>query len=158
MARSLADVEVGAPGPVMARAARQYWLVKSEPDAFSWDQQVANGVEPWTGVRNHSAKLHLKAMRVGDRAFFYHSNVGKEVVGVVEVARAAYPDPTASSGDWVAVDMKAVRPMPRPVTLAAMKADPALEGLALIRQSRLSVVPVSEAHWRHICRLGGDTG
>ena len=79
----------------------QYWLVKSEPDAFSWDQQVANGVEPWTGVRNHSAKLNLKAMKNGDRAFFYHSNEGKEIVGVVEVVREAYPDPTAEKGDWV---------------------------------------------------------
>ena len=92
-----------------------YWLVKSEPDAFCWDQQVANGVEPWTGVRNHTAKNHLKAMRKGDRAFFYHSNVGKEIVGVVEVVREAYPDPTAKEGDWVCVDMKAVGPMPKPV-------------------------------------------
>jgi predicted RNA-binding protein with PUA-like domain len=132
-----------------------YWLVKSEPDAFGWDQQVANGIEPWTGVRNHAAKLNLKAMRRGDRAFFYHSNIGKEIVGVVEVAREAYPDPTAEGGDWVCVDMRAVAPMPRPVTLLQMKADPALEGLALIRQSRLSVMPVSDAHWAHICRLGG---
>ena len=135
-----------------------YWLVKSEPDAFSWDQQVAHGIEPWTGVRNHAAKLNLKAMRVGDRAFFYHSNIGKEIVGVVEVAREAYPDPTAEGGDWVCVDMRAVGPMPVPVTLARIKADPALEGLLLIRQSRLSVVPVSEAHWAHICRLGGWRG
>ena len=132
-----------------------YWLVKSEPDAFGWPDQVAHGVEPWTGVRNHAAKNNLKAMRRGDRAFFYHSNIGKEVVGVVEVVREAYPDPTAQSGDWVCVDMRAVAPMPRPVTLAAMKADPALAGLALIRQSRLSVMPVSELHWAHICRLGG---
>jgi predicted RNA-binding protein with PUA-like domain len=142
----------------MPAASRQYWLVKSEPDAFSWDQLVERGVEPWTGVRNHSAKLHLKSMRIGDRAFFYHSNVGKEVVGVAEVVREAYPDPTAETGDWVAVDMKAVAPIPHPVTLAAMKADPALEGLALIRQSRLSVVPVSAEHWRHICRLGSAKG
>lgn len=132
-----------------------HWLVKSEPDAFSWDQQVANGVEPWTGVRNHAAKGHLKAMKKGDRAFFYHSNEGKEIVGIVEVARAAYPDPTAESGDWVCVDMKAVRPVPRPVTLAAIKADPDLEGLLLIKQSRLSVMPVSPEHWKHICKLGG---
>ena len=132
-----------------------YWLVKSEPDAFSWDQQVAHGIEPWTGVRNHAAKLNLKAMRVGDRAFFYHSNIGKEIVGVVEVAREAYPDPTAEGGDWVCVDMRAVGPMPAPVTLARIKADPALEGFLLIRQSRLSVVPVSDAHWAHICGLGG---
>jgi predicted RNA-binding protein with PUA-like domain len=135
-----------------------HWLVKSEPDAFSWDQQVANGVEPWTGVRNHTAKLNIKAMRVGDRAFFYHSNVGKEIVGVVEVVREAYPDPSAESGDWVCVDMRAVGPMPAPVTLAQMKDDPKLEGFELIRQSRLSVVPVSEAHWAHICRLGGWKG
>ena len=133
----------------------QHWLVKSEPDAFSWEQQVAHGVEPWTGVRNHSAKLNLKAMQQGDRAFFYHSNVGKEIVGVVEVAREAYPDPTAESGEWVCVDMRALRPMPRPVTLAAIKADPALADMALIRQSRLSVCPVTPAQWAHICKLGG---
>jgi predicted RNA-binding protein with PUA-like domain len=97
-------------------------------------------------------------MRLGDRAFFYHSNVGKEIVGIVEVVREAYPDPTAESGDWVCVDMKAVGPVPKPVTLVQIKADPALEGLLLIRQGRLSVMPISPAHWRHICRLGGLTG
>lgn len=132
-----------------------YWLVKSEPDAFSWDQQVANGVEPWTGVRNYMARNNLKAMKKGDRALFYHSNVGKEIVGVVEVVREAYPDPSAESGDWVSVDMRAVAPMPRPVTLVEIKADPALAEMALVRQSRLSVMPVSKAHWEHICRLGG---
>lgn len=132
----------------------QFWLVKSEPDAFSWEQQVANGVEPWTGVRNHSAKLNLKAMKRGDRAFFYHSNIGKEIVGVVEVVREAYPDATAEKGDWVCVDVKAVGPMPRPVTLAEIKADPALADLALVRLSRLSVAPVPADHWTHICRLG----
>ena len=132
-----------------------YWLVKSEPDAFSWDQQVANGVEPWTGVRNHSAKLNLKAMQKGDLAFFYHSNIGKQIVGVVQVAREAYPDPTAESGDWVCVDMKAVRPMPKPVSLVDIKATPELAELALIRQSRLSVMPVSKPHWDRICRMGG---
>ena len=136
----------------------QYWLVKSEPDAFSWDQQVANKVEPWTGVRNNTARLNLKAMKTGDLAFFYHSNVGKEIVGVVKVAREAYPDPTADSGDWVCVDMAAVGPMPKPVTLAQIKADPKLADLALVRQSRLSVSPVSKAHWDHICRLGGWRG
>ena len=120
-----------------------FWLVKSEPEAFGWADQVARGVEPWTGVRNHSAKLHLKAMRLGDRAFFYHSNTGKEIVGVVEVAREAYPDPTADSGDWVCVDMEAVAPVPRPVTLTEIKATPALADLALVRMSRLSVLPVS---------------
>jgi predicted RNA-binding protein with PUA-like domain len=132
------------------------WLVKSEPDAFSWDQQVANGVEPWTGVRNHQAKLNLKAMAVGDQAFFYHSNVGKEIVGIVKVVRAAYPDPTAESGDWVCVDMKAVRKLKRPVTLAEMKADPALAGFALLRFSRLSVAPVEQVYWEHILRLAAQ--
>ena len=136
----------------------RHWLVKSEPDAFSWDEQAARGVEPWTGVRNHAAKLNLKAMRHGDRAFFYHSNIGREIVGVVEVAREAYPDPTAEGGDWVCVDMRALGAMPRPVTLAQMKADPALAELPLIRQSRLSVSPVSDLHWAHICRLGGWEG
>jgi len=131
-----------------------FWLMKSEPDAFSWDQQVANGVEPWTGVRNHSAKLNLKAMKKGDLAFFYHSNEGKEIVGVVRIVREAYPDPTADKGDWVAVDVKAVAPMPVPVTLVAIKAEPALADLALVRQSRLSVMPVSNSHWNQICKMG----
>ena len=132
-----------------------YWLVKSEPDAFSWEQQVKNGVEPWTGVRNHSAKLNLKAMKKGDLAFFYHSNIGKEIVGIVKVAREAYPDPTAESGDWVCVDMRAVKPVPKPVTLASIKADPRFKDLALVRLSRLSVVPVSAEHWTQLCELGG---
>jgi predicted RNA-binding protein with PUA-like domain len=132
-----------------------YWLVKSEPEAFSWDQQVANNIEPWTGVRNHMAKNNLKAMRKGDLAFFYHSNTGKQIVGIVEVAREAYPDPTAESGDWVSVDMRAVRPLPKPVTLADIKADPTFADLALVRLSRLSVVPVSKAHWDKLCRMGG---
>ncbi len=132
-----------------------FWLVKSEPAAFSWAEQVARGVEPWTGVRNHAAKNNLKAMRRGDRAFFYHSNDGREIVGVVEVVREAYPDPTAEGGDWVAVDMKAVGAMPRPVSLATIKADSALADLALVRLSRLSVSPVAPAHWRRICALGG---
>ena len=132
-----------------------YWLVKTEPEAFSWDQQVANRIEPWTGVRSHQAKTNLKAMQKGDRAFFYHSNTGKEIVGVVQVARAAYPDPTAEDGDWVCVDMQAVGPVKRPVTLAAMKADPALEGFSLLKLSRLSVVPVAAEHWAHICKLAG---
>jgi predicted RNA-binding protein with PUA-like domain len=134
---------------------RAYWLVKTEPEAFGWAEQVAHGVEPWTGVRNHAAKLHLKAMRVGDQAFFYHSGVAKEIVGIVEVARAAYPDTTAESGDWVCVDLRTVGPMSKSVSLAAIKADPALADLEMLRQSRLSVSPVSAANWAHICRLGG---
>lgn len=135
--------------------SRSYWLVKSEPDAFSWDEQVANDVEPWTGVRNHQAKKNLAAMKKGDRAFFYHSNVGREIVGVVKIVKEAYPDPSAESGSWVCVDVKAVGPMPRPVTLAEIKASPDLAELALVRQSRLSVVPVSEEHWDILCGMGG---
>jgi predicted RNA-binding protein with PUA-like domain len=134
-----------------------HWLVKSEPDAFSWDQQVQNGTEPWTGVRNALASNNLKAMKRGDRAFFYHSNTGREIVGVVEVAREAYPDPTDATGRWVCVDVKAVGPLPQPVTLAAIKADPDFADLALVRMSRLSVMPVSDAHWARLCKLGGWT-
>ena len=132
------------------------WLVKSEPHAFSWDQHVTRGVEPWTGVRNHQAKNNLIAMRLGDRAFFYHSTVGKQIVGVVEVVREAYPDPTGE--EWACVDLKAVGPLPRPVGLAAIKRDPALAGMALLRLSRLSVAPVGGSEWAHICGLGGFKG
>ncbi|HEY8613472.1 MAG TPA: EVE domain-containing protein [Roseomonas sp.] len=132
-----------------------YWLVKSEPDAFSWEEQVKNGIEPWTGVRNAQAANNLRAMKTGDQAFFYHSNEGREIVGVVEVAREAYPDPTDEAGRWCCVDMRAVKPVPKPVALAAMKAEPRLDGLALIRQSRLSVVPVSAEHWAVISAMAG---
>lgn len=127
--------------------------MKSEPDVFGWEQQVAVGTEPWTGVRNHSAKLNLAAMRLGDKAFFYHSNIGKAVVGVVEVVREAYPDPTAAEGPWLSVDVRTVAALPRAVTLSEIKADPALADMALIRMSRLSVSPVSEPQWRHVLRM-----
>lgn len=136
----------------------QHWLVKSEPDSFSWDQQVANGTEPWSGVRSHQAKRNLAAMRIGDRVFFYHSNVGREIVGVVEVVREAYPDPTATEGDWVAVDMRAVGPVKTHVTLTQMKADPALAEFALVKYGRLSVVPVRPDEWRHVAKLAGLKG
>ncbi|MDN3567519.1 EVE domain-containing protein [Paeniroseomonas aquatica] len=132
-----------------------HWLVKSEPDAFSWDQQVEAKVEPWTGVRNALAAINLRAMRQGDLAFFYHSNIGKEIVGVVEVVREAYPDPSDETGRWVCVDMQALSPVPRPVTLAAIKATPELADLALVRQSRLSVMPIGAEHWAMLCRMGG---
>ena len=132
-----------------------HWLVKTEPEAFSWDQQVARDVEPWTGVRNHTARNHLKAMANGDLVFFYHSNVGKEIVGIVEVQREAYPDPTATSGNWVCVDMKSVRPLAKPVSLVTIKADPEFADMLLVRQSRLSVMPVSQPHWDRICQMGG---
>ena len=125
---------------------------------FSWDQQAERGTEPWTGVRNHSAKLNLQAMRLGDRAFFYHSNTGRAVVGIVEVAREAYPDPTAADGPWVCVDMRAVAALPRPVPLAAIKAEPALADMPLLRLSRLSISPVSDAHWRQVLRMAGCAG
>lgn len=132
--------------------------MKSEPDSFSWAQHLAAGTEPWTGVRNHAAKNNLAAMRLGERALFYHSGTGREIVGVAEVVREAYPDPTAEPGPWLCVDLRAVAAMPRPVSLAQVRAEPALAGMALVRLSRLSVGPVSEAEWRHICAMGGWAG
>ena len=132
----------------------RYWLLKSEPDAFSWDQQVANGVEPWTGVRNYTARNNLASMQVGDLGFFYHSNIGKEIVGIVEIVRTAYPDPSADHERWVCVDVKARQPVPNPVTLAVIKATASLANMALVRQSRLSVAPVTPEEWRIICELG----
>lgn len=134
-----------------------FWLVKSEPSVWSWDQQVAKGAagEAWTGVRNHSAKQHLMRMKVGERAFYYHSNEGKEIVGIAEIIREHYPDPTDPSGKFVCVDLKAVQPLKTPVTLAAIKAEPKLAEMALLKQSRLSVQPVTDAEWRLICQKGG---
>ena len=134
-----------------------YWLVKSEPSVWSWDQQVAKGAagEAWTGVRNHSAKQHLMRMKVGERAFYYHSNEGKEIVGIAEIIREHYPDPTDPSGNFVCVDLKAVQPLKTPVTLAAIKTEPKLAEMALLKQSRLSVQPVTDAEWRLICQMGG---
>lgn len=135
-----------------------HWLFKSEPSAWSFDQQLAAGAAgtPWNGVRNHLAKQHLLAMRLGDRGFFYHSNEGKEIVGIVEVIREAYPDDSAAPGSpWVMVDLKAVGPLPRPVTLAEIKADPRLSAMALVKSSRLSVQPVTEAEWEIVRDLAG---
>jgi predicted RNA-binding protein with PUA-like domain len=134
-----------------------YWLVKSEPSTWSWAQQVAKGArgEAWTGVRNHTAKQNLMKMKTGDRAFFYHSNEGKEIVGIVEVIREAYPDPTDESGKFVCVDIKADRALKQPVTLSAIKADAALAEMELIKYSRLSVQGVTAAQWKHVCKLGG---
>ena len=135
-----------------------HWLYKSEPFKWSWEQQVAAGAEGtfWNGVRNHSAKLNLMAMKKGDTGFFYHSNEGKEVVGIVEVIREAYPDPTAEPGEpWVVVDLKAVKPLARPVTLAFVKAEPRLAKMSLVTSMRLSVQPVTEEEWKIICELGG---
>jgi len=134
-----------------------YWLVKSEPDAWSWDQQVKSGAkgEAWTGVRNFQARANLNAMKKGERAFFYHSNEGKEIVGIVEVAKEHYPDPTDDTGKWIVVDFKAVEPLKKPVTLAAIKEDAKLKDMVLAKNSRLSVQPVSDAEWKYICKLGG---
>ncbi|EHH69040.1 EVE domain-containing protein [Gluconobacter morbifer] len=131
-----------------------YWLVKSEPEAFSWEEQVRHDVEPWTGVRNYQARNNLSAMKVGDLAFFYHSVSEKRIVGVVEVVREAYPDPTAEDPRWVCVDVRARGAFARPVTLADIKADPALAEMALLKQSRLSVAPVTEGEFRHLTREG----
>src|SRR5215207_734728 len=126
-----------------------YWLYKSEPSSWSWDDQAAEGEKgtAWTGVRNHMAKNYLQAMKLGDQGFFYHSNEGKAVVGIVEVVRPYYPDPTDTSKRFGAVDLKAVRPLPNPVTLEATKAEPRLTEMALVKNSRLSVQPVTEAEW-----------
>ncbi|ABE37710.1 protein of unknown function DUF589 [Rhodopseudomonas palustris BisB5] len=134
-----------------------YWLVKSEPSVWSWDQQVAKGAkgEAWTGVRNHSAKLHMIAMKKGDRAFFYHSNEGKEIIGIAEIIREAYPDPTDESGKFVCVDLKADKKLKTPVTLVAVKAEPRLAEMALLKYSRLSVQPVTADEWKLICKMGG---
>lgn len=133
----------------------QYWLIKSEPEAFSWQQQVRNDIEPWTGVRNYQARNNLAAMRCGDLAFFYHSVSDKEIVGVVRVVRESYPDPSAEGGKWVCVDVQACGAFENPVSLATIKADPALADMALLRQSRLSVAPVTEGEWHHLCHMGG---
>jgi len=135
-----------------------YWLLKTEPVTFSWDDQVKRGAkgEPWSGVRNHQAKLNLMKMKRGERAFFYHSGEGKEIVGIVEVIRAHYPDPTAKPGEpWVVVDVKAIAPLPKPVTLVAARAEPALKKMILVNNTRLSVQPVTAGEWNHICRMGG---
>jgi predicted RNA-binding protein with PUA-like domain len=134
-----------------------YWLVKSEPGKWSFDDQVAAAEAGtfWNGVRNHVAKQNLMAMRVGEQAFFYHSNEGKAVVGIVEIIRAYYPDHTDATGKFGMVDLKAVTALPKPVTLEAVKADPVLADMMLVKNSRLSVQPVTEAEWQHVRKLGG---
>lgn len=135
-----------------------YWLMKSEPSSWSWDQQVKSGAkgEAWTGVRNFQAKANLMKMKKGDRAFFYHSGEDKAVVGVVEVTREYYPDPTAKKGEpWVVVDVKAVASAANPVTLQAIKAEPKFKDMVLVKNSRLSVQPVTDAEWKIVCKMGG---
>jgi predicted RNA-binding protein with PUA-like domain len=134
-----------------------HWLFKSEPSTWSWKEQVAagDGGTFWNGVRNHSAKLNLMAMKAGERGFFYHSNEGKAVVGIVEVIREYYPDHTDETGKFGMVDVKAVQALPTPVTLDAIKAEPRLKAMILVNNSRLSVQPVTDAEWAVICRMGG---
>lgn len=132
-----------------------YWLLKSEPFKYSWDRMAADGRTHWDGVRNYQASNNLKAMEVGDRAFFYHSNEGLEIVGIVEIVRTYYPDPSDESGRFGMVDVAPVMPVKTPVTLKQIKADPLLQSMALVRQSRLSVCPVSEEEWARVCDLAG---
>jgi len=130
-----------------------YWLMKSEADVFGWDDLVRDGKTEWDGVRNYTARQNLAAMQVGDEAFFYHSNVEKAVAGIMRVSRAGRPE--GEDGKWVSVEVKPVRPVKRPVTLAEIKAEPKLADMALVRLSRLSVGPVTEAEWRLICKMAG---
>jgi predicted RNA-binding protein with PUA-like domain len=134
-----------------------YWLFKSEPHSWSWDEQKAKGVrgQQWDGVRNFQARNHMRAMQKGDRGFFYHSGEEKAVVGIVEVIAEAHPDSTGKEGGWECVDLKAVADMPKPVTLEAIKADKSLNDMVLVKNSRLSVQPVSAAEWKRVCQMGG---
>ena len=137
-----------------------YWLFKSEPATFSWDMLVARGAkgEPWDGVRNFVARNNMKAMELGDLGFFYHSNEGKEIVGIVEVIALAHPDPKDTTGVWKCVDVRAVCDMPSPVSLADAKANPKLANMALVRTARLSVQPVTPEEWKEVCRMGSLAG
>jgi predicted RNA-binding protein with PUA-like domain len=135
-----------------------YWLLKSEPVKYSWDQLVKDKGTFWSGVRNYQAANNMKAMKKGDRAFFYHSNEGLCVAGIAEIVREYYPDPSDESGRFGMVDVKPVLPLKTPVTLAAIKAEPGLKDVALIRQSRLSVMPVTPMQWKIVCKMGGVKG
>ncbi len=136
----------------------RYWLLKSEPSAYSWDRLVKEKRTDWSGVRNHQAANNLKAMKRGDHAFFYHSGEGPAIVGIAEIVKEAYPDPGDKEGRFVMVDVKPVQPVKRPVTLAEIKAEPKLAEFALVRQSRLSVVPVTDEEWKLLCKMAGVKG
>lgn len=137
--------------------AMAYWLFKSEPSAFSWEQLKAKGKagQEWDGVRNYAARNNMRAMKIGDRGFYYHSNEGLDVVGIAEVCKLAHPDSTTDDPRWECVDIRAVRAVPNPPTLDEIKANPKLKDMVLVNNSRLSVQPVSEAEWREVCRMGG---
>ncbi len=134
-----------------------YWLFKSEPDVWSWDQQVARGAEgeEWYGVRNYQARNNMRAMALGDQGFYYHSRSGLEIVGIVEVCATSHPDSTTDDPRWDCVDIRALRPLARPVTLEQIKADDRLSEMVLVKNSRLSVQPVTPEEWKIICDLGG---
>ena len=132
-----------------------HWLIKSEPSVYSWDQFVKEKRTSWTGVRNAQAAINLKAMKAGDLCFFYHSNDGKEIVGIAKVVKTAYPDPTDKAGKAVTVDVAPVEPVRAPVTLAAIKAEPKLAEIQLLRQSRLSLPSITDAEWKFVCKMGG---
>jgi predicted RNA-binding protein with PUA-like domain len=133
-----------------------YWLVKQEPESYSWSAFVKDGKAAWTGVRNFAARLHLRAMKKGDQVFYYHSNTGKEIVGVARVTKEAYPDPTATEGDWAAVDLAPVKPLKKPVGLEVIKADKILKEMKLVKISRLSVSPVTKEEFERIIELSGS--
>lgn len=135
------------------KESRRYWLMKSEPDAYSWDDLVAEGEGTWDGVRNHRAANNLRSMKVGDQAFFYHSNIGLEIVGIVKISKSGLSDPTDPDGKWAAVKVKPVRKLKHPVTLKQIKADPTLSEMELVRQSRLSVAEVRPEEWEYILAM-----
>lgn len=137
-------------------AKQQYWLMKSEPDAYSWDDLVEQKEGMWDGVRNHTAAINLRAMKVGDEAFFYHSNIGLEIVGIMTISQEHFIDPTDEKARFVAVKVKPVRKIAKPVTLKAIKANPKLAEMELLRQSRLSVAPVRPAEWKEILKMAGE--
>ena len=134
-----------------------YWLFKSEPETWSWAQHKAKGKagEEWSGVRNFQARNHMRAMKNGDLGFFYHSGANKEIVGIVEVSAVAHPDSTDKTGQWDCVDIRALRDVPKPVSMTDIKAEPRLKDMVLVRNSRLSVQPVTAEQWRLVCKMGG---
>ena len=152
-----ATKKTAKPAPAQAEPSSGRWLLKSEPDAFSWDQLVALGAkgEPWTGVRNYQARNFMKAMQAGDLCFFYHSNEGKEIVGVVRVITATYPEPGDETGKWECVEVEAVCDLSKPVTLVDVKGNPKLDNMSLVTCMRLSVQPVTADEWKEICAMGG---
>ena len=141
-------------GSSKSKPASRYWLVKQEPEGYSWDDLVRDHGTEWTGVRNFQARNNLRQMKVGDRVLFYHSGEQKAVMGIAQVAKAAYPDPTAADGEWLAVDIKPVKPLGAPVPLTTIKAEPKLANMLLVRQSRLSVMPVTKEEFETIVALG----